>query len=75
MIYGHNKTIHRTGHLDVETDENGKVVSVWYRCMPLKFTQHTVDDIRAKEMLSLEELPNILAIEVEDKNGDKGSSN
>jgi len=50
MIYGHNKTIHRTGEVNVELDKEGKVVSVWYRCMRLPFTQDVVGDSRAEEM-------------------------
>ncbi len=39
MIYGHDRTIHRSGHLDVETDDNGNVVAVWFRCLSLPFKQ------------------------------------
>lgn len=67
MIYGSNKTIHRTGHVDVETDSDGKVVSVWYRCMMLPFQQHNVNEERAASMRETPELPAILAIEVEDR--------
>jgi len=70
MIYGHGKTIHRTGHVDVETDSNGNVVAVWYRCMMLPFEQHVVDENRSSSMKEVAKLPAILAIEVEDKNGD-----
>lgn len=48
--YGGNGTIHRTGHLDVET-RNGRVVAVWFRCQMLPFEQHELDsDERAKDM-------------------------
>lgn len=50
MIYGHNNTIHRTKLLNVEVDKKGKVVSVWFRCMPLPFDVIKVDNARAKEM-------------------------
>ena len=50
MIYGFDKTIHRTGEVNVELDKDGKVVSVWFRCMHLPFTQDIVDDRRAEEM-------------------------
>lgn len=50
MRYGDNKTIHRTGHVDVETDKNGKVVAVWFRCAMLPFEQHTAGDDRADDM-------------------------
>ena len=50
MIYGHGRTIHQTGEVNVELDKDGKVVSVWFRCMHLPFTQDVVDDRRADEM-------------------------
>lgn len=49
MIYGHDKTIHRTTALDVETYK-GKVVSVWFRCMALPFQQDEATEERANEM-------------------------
>jgi valyl-tRNA synthetase len=50
MIYGHDKTIHRTQHLNVELSEDGDVVSVWFRCSALPFDQTVVSKSRAKEM-------------------------
>jgi hypothetical protein len=50
MIYGHDKTIHGTEHVDVETDKHGKVVAVWFRCLLLPFEQSVVDTDRAAEM-------------------------
>ncbi len=47
--YGGNRTIHRTGEVNVELD-HGRVVSVWFRCRALPFTQHEVDSRRAGEM-------------------------
>lgn len=47
MIYGHDKTIHQTNHLDVEVDENGQVVAVWFRCIMLPFKQAEADENRA----------------------------
>lgn len=68
-VYGHDKTIHRTGYLDVET-YNGKVVSVWFRCQQLPFKQHPVDSYRKREMEGVgENLPNLVAVEVEDQDG------
>lgn len=69
MIYGHNKTIHRTGEVNVELDKDGKVVSVWFRCMALPFTQNVVGDDRADEMRGMynrASIRPILAIEVAD---------
>ena len=69
MIYGHNRTIHRTSDINVELDESGKVVSVWFRCLALPFTQTVTDNNRATEMRRAyaERKPaGILAIEVED---------
>ena len=48
-FYGGRKTIHNNNYLDVST-RKGKVVSVWFRCLALKFEQSEVDDNRAKEM-------------------------
>ena len=50
MLYGHDKTIHQTTEVNVELDKQGRVVSVWFRCAPLPFTQDRVDDDRAREM-------------------------
>jgi len=55
MLYGRDKTIHRTGHLDIETDREGRVVSVWFRCMPLPFELTSVDWRRATEMRAMYE--------------------
>ncbi len=70
MIYGHDKTIHRTGDIDVEVDRYGKVVSVWFRCLSLPFTQTVVGEDRAHDMESMyrtQDISKILAIEIEDK--------
>lgn len=48
--YGDGGTWHTTTHLDVEVDESGRVVAVWYRCQMLPFKQRTVGDERAIEM-------------------------
>lgn len=64
MIYGHDKTIHSTEHLDVET-HNGKVVAVWFRCAMLPFEQAEVDGERARSMLATkEQLPRLNAVDV-----------
>lgn len=69
MIYGHNKTWHRTEHLDVEVDANGIVVSVWFRCIALPFQQTQVGHDRAVEMNSMyirgTDKNRLLAVEVE----------
>lgn len=68
--YGHDKTIHRTHLVNVETDERGQVVAVWFRCMALRFEQSTVGADRAtvmKEMYKENKFPNIHAVVVEDK--------
>lgn len=49
-FYGGNGTIHSTDHIDVETDNHGDVVAVWFRCQLVKFKQHDVDDNRAASM-------------------------
>lgn len=50
MIYGHDRTWHRTTDVNVELDKRGRVVAVWFRCMPLPFTQQVADDDRVTEM-------------------------
>lgn len=51
--YGDDKTIHRTEHVDVEVDDSGRVVAVWFRCAALQFTQSHAGQDRAKEMRSM----------------------
>lgn len=67
-LYGRDKTIHQTSVVNVETDDEGKVVSVWFRCQPLPFDQTTVNNSRASEMdrMYLTEMPKIVAIELDD---------
>ena len=66
MIYGHDKTIHGTKHVNVELDKNGKVVAVWFRCRCLPFDQTVVDDERAAEMRAMykTDIPALLAVDV-----------
>ena len=49
-VYGDDKTIHRNESLDVEVDDKGNVVSVWFRCQMLPFKQSNVEPDRAREM-------------------------
>jgi len=49
LHYGDDKTWHGTQLLNVET-KDGKVVSVWFRCMALPFDQTEVGEDRASEM-------------------------
>lgn len=39
QYYGGMGTIHSTRGLDVEVDQQGNVVAVWFRCSMLPFTQ------------------------------------
>lgn len=48
--YGDGGTIHGSTELDVETDDIGNVVAVWFRCQMLPFEQRRVDSGRASEM-------------------------
>lgn len=67
--YGHDKTIHPNTEVNVETDDNGNVVAVWFRCQPIAFTQSNRGEQRAQEMRSMYasgEVPGIVAIEVAD---------
>ena len=67
-LYGRNHTIHQTSILNVETDDDGKVVAVWFRCQPLPFDQTIVQNNRADEMdrMYLSEMPQIVAVELDD---------
>lgn len=66
VVYGHDRTIHRTGELNVETYK-GSVVAVWFRCRMLPFDQTDVDAERAMSMAkSSDDLDhNIVGIEFE----------
>jgi hypothetical protein len=69
--YGDAGTIHQTGVVNVEVDAQGKVVSVWFRCLGLPFTQHVVHERRAEEMRRMSESVNtriaITAIDYREK--------
>jgi hypothetical protein len=63
--YGDNKTIHRTGQVDVEVDRFGQVVAVWFRCHPVPFRQSDAGHNRAAEMRQMYQestLPPVKAI-------------
>jgi hypothetical protein len=67
-LYGGNNTIHDTAYVDVETDADGKVVSVWFRCATLPFKQTIVSRERANEMERMYQMHGsvgIVAIEFE----------
>lgn len=66
--YGKGNTVHQNSYLDVEVDENGLVVALWYRCMPLPFKQHQVTKERAREMTDFYKSstpPKVFSIEIE----------
>jgi hypothetical protein len=68
-LYGGDGTIHQTSEVNVELDKNGKVVSVWYRCQLIAFTQNVVDDARAKDMRDFYErgdVPGVSLLVIED---------
>jgi len=68
--YGWSDTIHRGHEVNVETDDAGNVVAVWFRCQPLPFTQSNHGAARAADMRRMYEaggLPKILAIDLEDQ--------
>lgn len=48
--YGDGGTIHGSTVLDVETDVDGAVVAVWFRCQMLPFKQARIHGSRANEM-------------------------
>jgi hypothetical protein len=70
MRYGDKGTIHQSEMLDIETDERGNVVGVWFRCLALPFRQVRVDENRADQMRAIYQqtdgniYPKIKAIEV-----------
>jgi hypothetical protein len=47
--YGHGRTIHGSKLVEVEVHD-GKVVSVWFRCLALPFEQSEASKERADEM-------------------------
>lgn len=65
----YNKNSNGTcGSLDVEIDEDGNVVAVWFRCMMLPFKTHIVSDTRAQSMkdsYAQNHLRDLVSIEVE----------
>jgi hypothetical protein len=68
-LYGGQGTIHPNTEVNVELDSKGNVVSVWYRCQLIAFTQNVVDDARAKDMRRAYEggkIPGVSLIVVED---------
>jgi len=69
--YGHDGTIHGTKHLDVETDSQGNVVAVWFRCQLLPFNQIRTPVNRSIEMekaYASGNIPELRAVVVKDKN-------
>lgn len=48
--YGGTATIQASNKLDVELDQHGNVVAVWFRCQALPFNQVRVDAARAMDM-------------------------
>lgn len=50
FVYGNDETFHDSTALDVETDADGNVVSVWFRCRMLPFRQTRVSERRSDEM-------------------------
>lgn len=53
ITYGGDKTWHSGGSLDVEVNDWGEVVAVWFRCHPLPFKQADVEIDRASEMIDM----------------------
>lgn len=69
MIYGHDKTIHSTKEVNIEIGPDGRVVSVWFRCLLLPFDVTNVNAARADEMeKAYQKNPPraVIAIEVEE---------
>ena len=49
-VYGLDRTIHQTEHVDVEIGPDGHVAAVWFRCSVLPFEETRVNHNRAEEM-------------------------
>lgn len=65
--YGKAGTIHQTTGVNVEIGPDGRVVSVWFRCMTLPFDETRVSQERADEMRQMYEshpAPKLIAVEV-----------
>ena len=72
-VYGGSGTIHGTKHVNVEVDEKGEVVAVWFRWMPLRFDATVVPEYRAKEMRTMYkngEIPALVGLALEKRNKD-----
>lgn len=69
--YGGAGTFHSNGEVNVELDKAGNVVAVWFRCQPLRFTQHVVEEHRAEEMNNMYSggwaVPSLDAVVIRDK--------
>lgn len=48
--YGDGGTIHHTTQLDIDTDTNGNVIAVWFRCQLLAFNQVWCDQRRTDDL-------------------------
>jgi hypothetical protein len=67
QYYGDGGTIHHNNHVDVEVDNDGNVVSVWFRCCLLPFKHHFVDAQRAKDMnesYASSDIPKLHGVEI-----------
>lgn len=56
--YGTGNTIHQTGTIDVQLDQDGEVCAVWFRCRSLPFTVSRVGGRHEKiqPALAIEEI-------------------
>lgn len=57
--YGGDGTIHRTGTIDIQQDEAGNVVAVWFRCLNLPFTVSQFGEptsVNPRETVAIEEI-------------------
>ena len=48
--YGNTGTIHGSTELDIEVDDRGQVVAVWFRCQTLPFRQANPGPERSADM-------------------------
>ena len=72
-FYGGSGTWHGTTKVNVETDKEGRVVSVWFRCCALPFDQTVVEESRATEMREMykRDIPLLVGVQVSDMKGQR----
>lgn len=68
-FYGGSDTYHDSDFIDVETDDDGRVTAVWFRCQPLPFRQDNWGRGRSAEMREMyrtTNIPRVIGVTLED---------